>query len=39
MIALGDKIDATGRLEAYYTRAQAFYLGVAPTRRCKLPMR
>jgi len=27
MIALGDKIDATGRLEAYYTRAQAFYLG------------
>ncbi len=29
MIALGDKIDATGRLEAYYTRAQAFYLGMA----------
>src|SRR5579863_894170 len=29
MIALGDKIDATGLLEAYYTRAQAFYLGVA----------
>ena len=27
MIALGDKIDTTGRLEAYYTRAQAFYLG------------
>ena len=27
MIALGDKIDAPGRLEAYYTRAQAFYLG------------
>src|SRR5579862_2153180 len=27
MIALGDKIDAQGRLEAYYTRAQAFYLG------------
>jgi len=29
MIALGDKIDATGRLEAYYTRAQAFYLGMS----------
>jgi tetratricopeptide (TPR) repeat protein len=29
MIALGDKIDSTGRLEAYYTRAQAFYLGMA----------
>src|SRR5579863_9381535 len=29
MIALGDKIDATGRLEAYYTRAQAFYLGIS----------
>jgi tetratricopeptide (TPR) repeat protein len=29
MIALGDKIDATGKLEAYYTRAQAFYLGMA----------
>jgi tetratricopeptide (TPR) repeat protein len=28
MIALGDKIDTTGMLEAYYTRAQAFYLGV-----------
>ena len=27
MIALGDKIDAQGKLEAYYTRAQAFYLG------------
>jgi tetratricopeptide (TPR) repeat protein len=27
MIALGDKIDAQGRIEAYYTRAQAFYLG------------
>ena len=24
MIALGDKIDTTGKLEAYYTRAQAF---------------
>ena len=29
MVALGDKIDTTGRLEAYYTRAQAFYLGMA----------
>ena len=29
MIALGDKIDTTGMLEAYYTRAQAFYLGMA----------
>jgi tetratricopeptide (TPR) repeat protein len=29
MIALGDKIDTTGRLEAYYTRAQAFYLGMS----------
>ena len=29
MIALGDKIDATGTLEAYYARAQAFYLGMA----------
>jgi tetratricopeptide (TPR) repeat protein len=29
MIALGEKIDTTGRLEAYYTRAQAFYLGMA----------
>ncbi len=26
-IALGDKIDAQGRLDAYYTRATAFYLG------------
>ena len=26
MLALGDKIDSQGRLEAYYTRAQAFYL-------------
>jgi tetratricopeptide (TPR) repeat protein len=29
MIALGDKIDATGKLEAFYTRAQAYYLGSA----------
>jgi len=29
MIALGDKIDTTGKLEAYYTRAQAFYLGMS----------
>ena len=28
-IALGDKIDAQGRLDAYYTRATAFYLGSA----------
>ena len=28
MIALGDKIDTAGRLEAYYTRAQAFYYGM-----------
>ncbi len=26
MIALGDKIDTQGRLDAYYTRALAFYL-------------
>jgi tetratricopeptide (TPR) repeat protein len=29
MIALGDKIDAQGRVEAYYFRSQAFYLGAA----------
>jgi tetratricopeptide (TPR) repeat protein len=29
MIALGDKIDTAGRVEAYYTRAQSFYLGSA----------
>ncbi|MGH9679103.1 MAG: hypothetical protein ACRD4Y_04065, partial [Candidatus Acidiferrales bacterium] len=29
MIALGDKIDPQGQLEAYYTRAQAFYLGAS----------
>jgi tetratricopeptide (TPR) repeat protein len=29
MIALGDKIDMNGRLEAYYIRAQAFYMGMA----------
>jgi tetratricopeptide (TPR) repeat protein len=27
MIALGDQIDTTGKLEAYYMRAQAYYLG------------
>ncbi|HTC62236.1 MAG TPA: hypothetical protein VK709_05295 [Candidatus Saccharimonadales bacterium] len=27
MLALGDKIDTTGKLEAYYTRAQAYFLG------------
>jgi tetratricopeptide (TPR) repeat protein len=37
MIALGDKIDATGKLEAYYTRAQAFYLGVAGDKTLQAP--
>ena len=37
MIALGDKIDAQGRLEAYYTRAQAFYLGVAADKTLQAP--
>jgi tetratricopeptide (TPR) repeat protein len=37
MIALGDKIDATGRLEAYYTRAQAFYLGVSADKTLQTP--
>src|ERR1700692_1915600 len=37
MIALGDKIDATGRLEAYYTRAQAFYLGVPTDKTLQTP--
>jgi tetratricopeptide (TPR) repeat protein len=37
MIALGDKIDATGRLEAYYTRAQAFYLGVSTDKSLQTP--
>ena len=37
MIALGDKIDAQGRLEAYYTRAQAFYLGVAGDKTLQTP--
>jgi tetratricopeptide (TPR) repeat protein len=36
MIALGDKIDSTGRLEAYYTRAQAYYLGSA-TKELQAP--
>ena len=27
MIGLGDKVDAQGRLEAYCTRAQAYYVG------------
>jgi tetratricopeptide (TPR) repeat protein len=36
MIALGDKIDSTGRLEAYYTRAQAYYLGSA-TKELQTP--
>src|SRR5580692_3136517 len=29
MIALGEKIDAQGRVEAYYFRSQAFYLGAS----------
>ena len=37
MIALGDKIDSTGRLEAYYTRAQAFFLGVGPDKTLQTP--
>jgi tetratricopeptide (TPR) repeat protein len=37
MIALGDKIDAQGRLEAYYTRAQAFYLGVGTDKTLQTP--
>jgi len=37
MIALGDKIDANGKLEAYYTRAQAFYLGVSQDKTLQTP--
>jgi tetratricopeptide (TPR) repeat protein len=37
MIALGDKIDAQGRVEAYYFRAQAFYLGVAADKTMQAP--
>ena len=37
MIALGDKIDTTGRLEAYYTRAQAFFLGVGADKTLQTP--
>ncbi len=37
MIALGDKIDSTGRLEAYYTRAQAFFLGVGADKTLQTP--
>jgi tetratricopeptide (TPR) repeat protein len=37
MIALGDKIDSQGRLEAYYTRAQAFYLGVGADKTLQAP--
>lgn len=37
MISLGDKIDAQGRLEAYYTRAQAFYLGVGSDKPMQAP--
>lgn len=37
MIALGDKIDTTGRLEAYYTRAQAFFLGIGADKTLQAP--
>ena len=37
MIALGDKIDTTGKLEAYYTRAQAFYLGMSSDKSLQTP--
>jgi len=37
MIALGDKIDSTGRLEAYYTRAQAFFLGMPGDKTLQAP--
>jgi tetratricopeptide (TPR) repeat protein len=37
MIALGDKIDTNGKLEAYYTRAQAFYLGVSQAKPLQTP--
>lgn len=37
MIALGDKIDATGKLEAFYTRAQAFYLGMGADKTLQAP--
>ena len=37
MIALGDKIDAQGRVEAYYFRAQAFYLGVGADKTMQAP--
>ena len=37
MINLGDTIDTTGKLEAYYTRAQAFYLGVGGSKPMQAP--
>ncbi len=37
MLALGDKIDTTGHLEAYYTRAQAFFLGVGADKTLQTP--
>jgi len=37
MIALGEKIDTNGKLEAYYTRAQAFYLGVSQDKTLQAP--
>jgi tetratricopeptide (TPR) repeat protein len=37
MIALGDKIDTAGKLDAYYYRAQAFYLGVGTDKTLQTP--
>jgi hypothetical protein len=37
MIALGDKIDATGRLEANYDRALAFFQGVGADKTLQTP--
>ena len=37
MINLGDTIDTTGKLEAYYTRAQGFYLGVSGSKPMQAP--
>ncbi|HWY78172.1 MAG TPA: hypothetical protein VN281_21330 [Verrucomicrobiae bacterium] len=36
MLALGDKIDASGRLDAYYQRSLAFYQG-APDKALQTP--
>lgn len=37
MIALGNKIDADGRLQAYYARAQAYFLGAASDKALANP--